>query len=68
MQIILKTRQNINKQIIPKIHPSIGNELNITLMRRVSPLEVSTTSCVSVAAWRYNPAKKWNQIDNQQGI
>jgi len=33
-------------------------ERNITLIRRVSPLEVSTTSFVSVTAWRYNPAKK----------
>lgn len=28
----------------------------ITLMRRVSPLEVSTTNCVSVTAFKYRPA------------
>jgi hypothetical protein len=40
-------------------------ERNITLIRRVSPLEVSTTSFVSVTAWRYNPAKKKTKNKNQ---
>lgn len=36
----------------------VASSKHITLIRRVSPLEVSTRSFVSVTAFRYNPATR----------
>ena len=44
------------KQILMHNIRNIQKQCGITLIRRVSPLDVSTTSLVSVTAWRYNPA------------
>uniref|UniRef100_A0A2P2M8D3 Uncharacterized protein n=1 Tax=Rhizophora mucronata TaxID=61149 RepID=A0A2P2M8D3_RHIMU len=35
-------------------------DIKLQLIRKVSPLEVSTTSFVSVTAWRYNPGNSTN--------